>query len=269
MEKFFGIFSELIKNKIARPVEGYSGPEAKIYDSIQGSFNMEIPFYKSFLNDKKRNVLELGCGTGRLLIEFAKEGCFITGIDNSEDMINICREKSKKLSKKIQSNIEVINSDMGSYKLEKKYDLIIVVINTFQHIITINDKIMVLKTAKKHLNDNGYIIIDTQYLRESAPVKSNISCNLIKTNNNESLYMYQSDFDALTKIEKHNTLQIKFNNKKPNDVIVSSYYLRIDTIQEMESIVEKAGLHITNLYSNWKKEPVKNESRNIIYVLSK
>ncbi|MDJ0839802.1 MAG: class I SAM-dependent methyltransferase [Acidobacteriota bacterium] len=53
----------------------------------------DFAFYRKRLPSPRSSVLELGCGTGRILLPMALECAFIQGVDISEAMISICRDK--------------------------------------------------------------------------------------------------------------------------------------------------------------------------------
>ena len=86
---------------------------AKLYDLDQrDNLTVDIPFYLKYAKNQNGKILELGCGTGRVSIELAKAGYFVTGLDLSETMLGIYKEKLKILPKNIQENIELINGNI-------------------------------------------------------------------------------------------------------------------------------------------------------------
>jgi len=79
----------------------------------------EIRFLISELGLKKGDqVLDIGCGTGRHSLGLAEEGMIMTGIDLSQDMLNIATQKAQEQGQ----NITFIQGDASSTKLNKKFD---------------------------------------------------------------------------------------------------------------------------------------------------
>ena len=67
---------------------------AKLYDLDQrDNLIADIPFYLEYAKKLNGKILELGCGTGRVSIELAKNGYFVTGLDLSESMLEIYKNK--------------------------------------------------------------------------------------------------------------------------------------------------------------------------------
>ncbi len=92
---------------------------ARFYDYETEYFASDIPFYVDYAKKCKGEVLELGCGTGRVLIPIAKEGIKIAGLDASEEMLNVARKKIEKLDITINGNIEIVQGDMKQFNLKK------------------------------------------------------------------------------------------------------------------------------------------------------
>jgi SAM-dependent methyltransferase len=144
---------ETIKNRYVN--------SANLYDLDQrDNLVVDIPFYIEYANKQNGNILDLGCGTGRVSIELAKLGHSVTGLDLSEQMLGIYKNKIKNLPENIQEKIEIINGNMADFKMSKKYSLIIAPFRVFQALTEENDIQNCLQCIRIHLNDNGIFIIN-------------------------------------------------------------------------------------------------------------
>ncbi|MEK6826889.1 MAG: methyltransferase domain-containing protein, partial [Nanoarchaeota archaeon] len=107
-------------------------------------------FKKSVLPIKK--ILDLGCGTGIHDAELAKRGYNITGLDLSPKMIQIAKEKNP--------GMNFLVGDMSNFDINEKFDCIICMFSAIGY-LTENKQIEnFFKTARKHLNENGLLLID-------------------------------------------------------------------------------------------------------------
>ena len=61
---------------------------ADIYDEVYSFVDNDINFYLQKASNIKGNILEIGCGTGRITIPLMENGANITGIDSSQKMID-------------------------------------------------------------------------------------------------------------------------------------------------------------------------------------
>jgi 2-polyprenyl-3-methyl-5-hydroxy-6-metoxy-1,4-benzoquinol methylase len=63
---------------------------AELYDYVPGYANRgDLDFYLNMCRSADGKILELGCGTGRILIPIAQAGFSIVGLDGSEDMLAV------------------------------------------------------------------------------------------------------------------------------------------------------------------------------------
>jgi SAM-dependent methyltransferase len=134
---------------------------AEFYDHVTIYREREdIGFYLEIAQQCKGKVLELGCGTGRILLLVARAGMQIAGIDRSDKMLFICREKLSREPENINSSVKLFNADMRSFELQQKFDLVIIPFRAFQHLLMVEDQISCLKCVHKHLNEGGKLVLD-------------------------------------------------------------------------------------------------------------
>jgi SAM-dependent methyltransferase len=130
---------------------------ARFYDLIyhQVRDGVDNKFYLEKIKNTKGKVLEVGTGTGRLLIEALKNGADIYGIDISPSMLDILKAK---LTKGQQSRISLQN--IVDFKSDFRYDLIIAPFRVFMHLTEKSDQLNALNNVHYHLNPGGKFIFD-------------------------------------------------------------------------------------------------------------
>lgn len=144
---------------------------AKIYDKMMEyqEYPLWVDLIKHLTNEKTvNNVLDMGCGTGELAILLDDAGYQVTGVDISEEMLIIARDKAINNGKKI----DFINDDMRSFKTDKKFDLITCFFDTINHLLTVEDLEIALKNLYENLYDGGiliYDIVNREFMNEMFP----------------------------------------------------------------------------------------------------
>ena len=94
---------------------------AEIYDRHPSEFydyhakRGDMEFYVGLAKSSGGSVLEIGCGTGRLLIPTARTSVHITGLDNSEEMLQICRRKLEDESPELKDRVNLVRGDMRNF----------------------------------------------------------------------------------------------------------------------------------------------------------
>jgi SAM-dependent methyltransferase len=131
---------------------------AKYYDLQKVPFN-DIPFYVKQIPSPDANVLELGCGTGRVLLSLISHCGYIHGLEISVAMLNICQKKLEKENVP-QHKVCVEIADMTDFDLARKYDLIIAPYRAFQNLERDEQIDRFFKCVKKHLAVDGSCILN-------------------------------------------------------------------------------------------------------------
>ncbi|HEY9801684.1 MAG TPA: class I SAM-dependent methyltransferase [Leptolyngbyaceae cyanobacterium] len=118
----------------------------------------DVPYYIKHLSQIRGRILEAMVGTGRLLIPLLETGLNVEGIDNSPDMLAVCRQHSKDRGLNpvlYQGNIENLN-------LPGKFKAIIVSFGSFMLLEKRTVAIAALQSFARHLEPQGRIFIDLE-----------------------------------------------------------------------------------------------------------
>ncbi len=105
-------------------------------------------------------TLELGCGTGRILIPTAAAGCSAVGLDLSRPMLAQCREKLRRGPEKVRQRVQLVHGNMAAFDLGEMFGLVTIPYRGFQHLLTRKDQISCLRCVNRHLVPNGKLILD-------------------------------------------------------------------------------------------------------------
>ena len=83
----------------------YRGLMAELWDLFRGDTSAwpDRMLYRQLISETGEPVLDVGCGTGRILLDFMQEGVDIDGVDNSPEMLDLCRQKAEALG--LQPNL--------------------------------------------------------------------------------------------------------------------------------------------------------------------
>jgi SAM-dependent methyltransferase len=158
---YFGIFKQLreLNLTICEDNDLYRGELAKIYDLLVKD-SQDLELYQNQAAITGPPILELACGSGRVLLNLAQEGYDITGIDLSTDMLCLLKEKIDKLPNRFKSKIEYGCADMKNFKLNKQFNLIILPATTICLLKNETEIEMMLRSVFNHLADGGRFVFD-------------------------------------------------------------------------------------------------------------
>jgi SAM-dependent methyltransferase len=134
----------------------YDGKMAAIYDAMYQTFvnyDEEYVFYNNLIQENNcSSILEIGSGTGNLAKRFQANNQNYQGLDYSESMIAIAKERNK--------NSTFTQGDMRDFKLNNPVDAILITGRSTSYLITNDDINRTFDSLYKNLNNNGVIIFD-------------------------------------------------------------------------------------------------------------
>ena len=132
---------------------------ADYYDLIYGD-QLDVEFYLREAKNARGPVLEVACGTGRILLRLLKEGIDATGIDISENMLTVLKRKAKSMG----VEPKVLRADMLDFKIDRKFKLIMIPYRSFLHLKDGSERKKALLSFMEHLEEGGRLIIHTYNL---------------------------------------------------------------------------------------------------------
>jgi len=141
-------------------MQEYTGADAAFYDYCFTGLEGDVQFYVEEARQAESPVLEIGCGTGRILLPIAQAGVPIVGLDRSATMLTILRRKLSKLNTETQSRVELVEEDMRDFSLGQKFDLITIPYRAFLHLLTSKAQRQTLSCLREHLTDKGRLIFN-------------------------------------------------------------------------------------------------------------
>ena len=135
---------------------------AGFYDQIMGDRSADVARVRSYITrfcPAARTLLELGCGTGAMLAGLTR-GLEVTGVDRSPEMLAVAATAVPAA--------RLVEADMSAFSLGTRFDVVICVFDTLNHLPTFADWREMFDRAHEHLADGGLFVFDvntTQRLR--------------------------------------------------------------------------------------------------------
>lgn len=196
--------------------------------------------------------LDLGCGTGNMTVEFAKRGIEMTGIDLSEDMLMVAREKSEGL------DILYLNQDMCQFELYGTVDFIVSSLDCINYITDKRNLLKVMKLANNYLNPGGLFIFDINTRHKLENVIGN---NTFILENDDVFCSWQNEYDKKRRIcDFYLTFFMK--NGEEYTRFDEEHSERAYEIDEIKSLIESSGMRLLKVYHDLSFEnPGKNSER--------
>ena len=229
---------------------------AYIYDALTYDVDYDefLQFIKKIFklnNLKPELVLELACGTGNFTKKLSEEGCDVIALDNSEQMLDVARQKCE--------NVLFLNQDMTEFELYGTVDAIVCVLDGVNYITDKRKLQKMFKLCHNYLNFGGMLIFD---INSEYKLKNIIGNNTFVSDTDDIFYTWENEL-VKDKVNFYLTFFVKENEK----------YLRFDEMHteriykenELKDMLKKADFEISGVYSDFDvKKPTKRSERLFI-----
>lgn len=132
---------------------------ARFYDNDYRDYIDDIDAIKHLAKQCGNPVLELGCGTGRVLLPVAAANRTVTGVDISPTLLELTRTKLQ--GKPYAARVTLVEADLRTFDLpEKNFAFAFCTSNTLMHLNTSADQLAVLRNAHLHMRKGGVLLLD-------------------------------------------------------------------------------------------------------------
>ena len=242
----------------------YADP--RLYDAENSDFEPDGPFILELAKQLGGNVLELGCGTGRLTIPLAQNGVNITGLDVVPGMIELAKQKTD------ASLVNWVLADVRAYQLGQKFSLIFEAGSVFHHMLTRQDQEAYLARVREHLEKDGRLALNIFLPKSKYLVSGTEEEEWFTAQHPDGYEIKVSGIDVYDDLRqvKTETAYRRWKDETGKEMqLVAPLSLRYIFPQEMEALMHYNGFEIVEQYGDFDKCPPTNESRQIIYLFRK
>ncbi|HEY9384705.1 MAG TPA: class I SAM-dependent methyltransferase [Gemmatimonadales bacterium] len=222
----------------------------------------DVDFYVAAAREAGGPVLELGCGTGRILIPTARAGLEIVGVDLSPRMLAVCRERLRNEAEEVQARVELVHADMRRFELGRRFGLATLPFRPFQHLLTVEDQLACLAQIHRHLADAGVLILDLfnpsldflanraigAELGEEPPFSMPDGRRIVR----------RHKVVAQDRFEQINDVEISYDVSYPEgreERVVHAFRMRYLFRFEAEHLLARSGFLVEQLYADYDKSP--------------
>jgi SAM-dependent methyltransferase len=259
------------------PVDTYD-VIAKYYDGAYAAKQdlVDLPFYLDLAEQSHGPVLEIACGTGRVLLPIARKGIEICGVDNSRPMLDVLNQSLALEPQEVRQRITVREGDMRSFRLNQKFPLVIIPFRPMQHMFTVEDQVSALKAASAHLTDNGILAFDVFYPKFDmiwARVGEEVP-EMEWTPSSDPGKLVRRYFrkDAIDKINQIFSFTFIFRTYQSGDLVLEeteAFRLCYYTYPHLRALFLLEGLQPVAEYGSFAKTPLDNTAEQMIFLLRK
>ncbi|MDQ8181758.1 class I SAM-dependent methyltransferase [Pelagicoccus sp. SDUM812005] len=249
----------------------YEGLEAELYDSLDELSDFDdLAFYRWFVDLVEGPVLDLGCGTGRVLLPLAESGREVVGLDGSQAMLDLCAAGLAERG----ASAELVRGDMRDFDLgEKRFGAILIPGFSIQMLLEGADVDACLACCRRHLREDGLLIVPTHMPwemiwegRDECPLEERKRVELEEEG--QRLVAYQGwRIDAMgQRLSLANRFERLDGSGNLLEVEEKEMTIRWHLPHEMMVRLGEAGFSDVSVYGDFEFEPPEADSESVVYL---
>jgi len=260
----------------------YGGYEAypflgELYDYVPGYIQRkDRDLFIEYCQAADGKILELGCGTGRILIPVAQAGCTVTGLDMSEYMLARCREKVAELNDDVQKRIQLIQGNMADFNIGETFRTAIIPFRAFQHLIDFKAQLSCFKNVNRHLKLHGRLIFDLFQVNLKIITKPLTGEEHEDTPEHElpdgRKFRRTGRIVAYHRTEQYNDVELIHYVTDKNgktERLVQAFPMRYFFKYEVYHLLALCGFEVVELFGDFDKSPLGDDSPEMIFIAEK
>ena len=241
--------------------------DGDVYDLVGDNVPYGLDFYVALARKADGPVLDVACGTGRILLPCLQAGVDIEGLDLFEPMLETLRAKAAALN----LSPRLHQSDMSGFSLPRRYTLVMIPFNAFIHNMTQQAQISCLECCREHLLPGGEFVFDTFFPSlEIIGTPQNtrvLEGELPHPQTGLPMRMYDTrSFDRGVAQEQHsvNELELLAADGSVQTTHRSEIRSRYIYKHEMELLLRAAGFARWEIYGDFDRRPLTRENDAMI-----
>jgi SAM-dependent methyltransferase len=238
----------------------------------------EAEFYVGQAIRCEGETLELGCGTGRIAIPMAMSGVHVTGLDNSQAMLERCRAKKRAVGP-VPGKLKLVKADMRDFNLGKTFEFIAAPYRALMHLLTPEDQCACLECVHRHLADDGLFIFNCwNPLPSQVATMTGAQAGMLRyvgSHQRPGFSLSLRHFCAMMCDETHQVLseQHIIHVVNPKGRVTRTEVLSLERAwlspRETDNLVRLCGFEVEAVFGDFDCNPLGPTSAEMIWVLRK
>ena len=240
---------------------------ARFYDADYRNYDDDVGLILGLAELASGPILELGCGTGRLMMPAAAAGHRITGVDNSPALLQLARRKLS--DQKLLEQATLVEADLGTFALNAGFAFAFYTSNTLMHLTTQHAQLQALQNTCRHLAPGGKLFIDlfnpdVENLVEIDGVRELADEWIDPESGRRVLKWCTRTVDWANQIQQTTFVYEEVENDGTSTETVCTFPLRFLWRAEALLLLEKAGFHDPSVWGDFDQSQYSSNSPRLI-----
>ena len=245
---------------------------APYYDLTHADLTDDIPMILSLAKEAGSPILELGCGSGRLLLPLAQAGYSVTGLDNSQAMLAYAKDKLANEPANVQERVTLVEANMTNFTMPEengRFHLAIIPYNTFLHLDS-SGKTAALKRIRRVLQKDGRLFIDliNPFIIANSPNDHSLILENSFTDPETGSVILQLASHQVDDQKQHLVITWVYDASPPSGgpiqrtVALAEYHYLFP--HQLELLLQETGFRLSSLVGDYDETPFNEECERLL-----
>ena len=220
-------------------------------------------FYRDLAAASRPPVLELGCGTGSMLLAIAAQGIECEGLDLSAEMLFEAQARFEAGGLSVPLHL----GDMAGFDLSRRFGLIFIASNSLLHLHAAEDIVRCFRSVRKHLDQGGRFAFDvfnpSVQILAGADGTRRVIRRFDDPERGEVRLDVAERYDAVAQVTRGVWY---FSTEREPDFLTVSLDIRSIFPQELSVLIEAGSFRLLERYGDFSGSAFTNESRHQVCI---
>ena len=241
---------------------------APFYDIEHSQFDADLDMYRNFAQLRSGTLLELACGSGRLLLPLAGDGYELMGVDSSASMLKLAQEALEQAG--LAERCRLVQQDICTMELGQTFSMAFVALGSFAHLSSRRQQQQALASIRAHLTVGGLFILDIS----NADVRymEHLSGQVLHQGtwpqeDGTMVTHFVSPASSTTQhlLELTHFYDVHIQGGPVQRTVITTHLYLFERA-EMELLLERAGFAIKDIYGDYDLSRYEHESSRMIFL---
>ena len=232
----------------------YDAPD--LYDRVLADYREDLDFWLEEARAADGPVLEVACGTGRVLLHLRAHGADVDGLDLSEPMLRRLRDRAAAIGVRVQAE----QADMRDFTMPRRYRRVFIAFNGFAHCDSTDDQLRCLRCCRDHLEPGGALVVHMSYPSQAYWLEADgrvLEVDRAHPSTGERVRMWDTRTRDRVRQRQHSLIDIE--ELDAAGTLRRTH--RSETTQrwvyrfELELLLREAGFARREIFGGWAREP--------------
>ena len=235
---------------------------ARVYDEFMDQTPYDewllniLNIFKEYKIDKDAQVLDLGCGTGKMARKLAREGYQVTAVDNSMDMLEIAASEE-------DDHILYVLQDMVSLELPQQVDAAVSICDCMNYILEEEDLKEAFRRVREFLKEDGVFVFD---MNRRYKYKEILAFNTFAEDREDASFIWDNFYDEEERINEYQLSLFIQNEQGTYNKYEELHLQKAYEQEEVVSFLYEAGFSSVRVLDAETMDEVKEDTQRLYYI---